>query len=68
MPEKLQELVSDYGAYVEKNGVIDLPLDYEWAKEMQTNTIKRNVLPLLGWAILVVTLIGIIAVMILRKK
>ena len=68
MPEKLQELVSDYGAYVEKNGVIDLPLDYEWAKEMQTNTIKRNVLPLLGWAILVITLIGIIAVMILRKK
>ena len=68
MPEKLQELITDYGTYVEKNGVIDLPLDYEWAKEMQTNTIKRNVLPLLGWAILVIALLGIIAAMILRKK
>ena len=47
MPNKLQELTEDYETYAEKNGVIDLPLDYEWAAEMTINTFKRNYLPLI---------------------
>jgi len=47
MPNKLQELTEDYEKYAEKNGVIDLPLDYEWAAEMTINTFKRNYLPLI---------------------
>ena len=47
MPNKLQELTEDYETYAEKNGVIDLPLDYEWATEMTINTFKRNYLPLI---------------------
>ena len=47
MPNKLQELTEDYEKYAEKNGVIDLPLDYEWAAEMTINTFKRTYLPLI---------------------
>ena len=45
MPEKLDELVKDYEVYVKKNGVIELPQDYQWAKEMTANTFKRLYLP-----------------------
>ena len=45
MPEKLDELIKDYDAYVKKNGVIELPQDYQWAKEMTSNTFKRLYLP-----------------------
>ena len=47
MPNKLHELTEDYEKYAEKNGVIDLPLDYEWAAEMTINTFKRNYLPII---------------------
>ena len=47
MPEKLDELIKDYDAYVKKNGVIELPQDYQWAKEMTSNTFKRLYLPIL---------------------
>ena len=47
MPNKLQELIKEYEAYAEENGVIELPLDYEWAAEMTINTFKRNYLPLI---------------------
>ena len=47
MPEKLDELIKDYDAYVKKNGVIELPQDYQWAKEMTSNTFKRLYLPVL---------------------
>ncbi|MBL32908.1 MAG: arylsulfatase [Gammaproteobacteria bacterium] len=47
MPEKLDELIKDYDAYVKKNGVIKLPQDYQWAKEMTANTFKRLYLPVL---------------------
>ena len=45
MPEKLDELIKDYEVYVKKNGVIELPQDYQWAKEMTANTFKRLYLP-----------------------
>ena len=45
LPEKLDELVKDYEVYVKKNGVIELPQDYQWAKEMTANTFKRLYLP-----------------------
>ena len=45
MPKKLDELIKDYDAYVKKNGVIELPQDYQWAKEMTANTFKRLYLP-----------------------
>ena len=47
MPEKLDELIKDYEVYVKKNGVIELPQDYQWAKEMTSNTFKRLYLPIL---------------------
>ena len=47
MPEKLDELIKDYEVYVKKNGVIELPQDYQWAKEMTANTFKRLYLPIL---------------------
>ena len=47
MPEKLDELIKDYEVYVKKNGVIELPQDYQWAKEMTSNTFKRLYLPVL---------------------
>ena len=45
LPEKLDELIKDYEVYVKKNGVIELPQDYQWAKEMTANTFKRLYLP-----------------------
>ena len=45
MPKKLDELIKNYDAYVKKNGVIELPQDYQWAKEMTANTFKRLYLP-----------------------
>ena len=47
MPKKLDELIKNYDAYVKKNGVIELPQDYQWAKEMTANTFKRLYLPIL---------------------
>ena len=47
MPKKLDELIKNYEAYVKKNGVIELPQDYQWAKEMTANTFKRLYLPIL---------------------
>ena len=69
MPKKLNELIKDYDVYVEENGVIDLPLEYEWAKEMTTNTFKRNYLPLIYKALFIVALvIAIIIFLRVRRK
>ena len=69
MPNKLQELIEDYEAYAEKNGVIELPLDYAWAAEMTINTFKRNYLPLI-WkvAIFIVLAISLVFVLIRRWR
>ena len=69
MPKKLNELIKDYDVYVEENGVIDLPLEYEWAKEMTTNTFKRNYLPLIYKALFIAALvIAIIIFLRVRRK
>ena len=69
MPNKLQELIEEYEAYAEKNGVIELPLDYEWAAEMTINTFKRNYLPLIWKAtIFIVLAISIVIVLIRRRR
>ena len=63
MPDKLNELISDYKNYVEINGVIELPLDYSWAKEMSLNTFKRLLMEYIWWISigLIVILVFIIA-------
>ena len=69
MPKKLNELIKDYDVYAEENGVIDLPLEYEWAKEMTTNTFKRNYLPLIYKALFIAALvIAIIIFLRVRRK
>ena len=70
MPEKLQELIEDYEVYVEQNGVIDLPADYNWAEEMTVNTIKRNYLPIIWRGILIVGIIifAVVAVFLMRRQ
>ena len=69
MPNKLQELIKEYKAYSEKNGVIELPLDYEWAAEMTINTFKRNYLPLI-WktAFFIILVISFVIVLIRRWR
>ena len=67
MPNKLQELTKDYETYAEKNGVIDLPLDYEWAAEMTINTFKRNYLPFIRKAAFFIML-AIFLVIIFRRR
>jgi len=67
MPNKLQELTEDYETYAEKNGVIDLPLDYEWAAEMTINTFKRNYLPLV-WKAAFFIVLAIFLVIVLRRR
>ena len=69
MPNKLLELIEEYEAYAEKNGVIELPLDYEWAAEMTINTFKRNYLPLIWKAtIFIVLAISFVIVLIRRRR
>tara|TARA_B100001027_G_scaffold140930_1_gene98008 strand:+ start:22 stop:594 length:573 start_codon:yes stop_codon:yes gene_type:complete len=69
MPKKLNELIKDYDVYVEENGVIDLPLEYEWAKEMTTNTFKRNYLPLIYKALFIAALVIVIIIFLrVRRK
>ena len=67
MPNKLKELIKDYETYAEKNGVIELPLEYEWAAEMTVNTFKRNYLPLIRKAVLF-SILAIFVVIVLTKK
>ena len=69
MPKKLQELIEEYDKYKEKNGVIELPLDYEWAAEMTINTFKRNYLPLI-WktAFFIILAISLVIVLIRRWR
>ena len=67
MPDKLSELIEDYGQYVQTNGVIELPLDYQWAEEMTVNTFKRNYLPLLLRAVSVIAL-TVFVVIYLRRR
>ena len=67
MSDKLQELTEEYKAYAEKNGVIELPLDYEWAAEMTINTFKRNYLPLI-WKAAFFIMLAIFLVIIFRRR
>ena len=67
MPNKLQELTRDYETYAEKNGVIDLPLDYEWAAEMTINTFKRNYLPFI-WKAAFFIMLAISLVIVFRRR
>ena len=69
MPNKLQELIEEYKAYAEENGVIELPLDYEWAAEMTINTLKRNYLPLI-WkaAFFIILAISLVVVLVRRWR
>ena len=68
MPNKLLELIEEYEAYAEKNGVIELPLDYEWAAEMTINTFKRNYLPLIWKAVLLIILAMSLVVVLIRRR
>ena len=68
MPNKLLELIEEYKAYAEKNGVIELPLDYEWAAEMTINTFKRNYLPLIWKAVLSIILAMSLVVVLIRRR
>ena len=67
MPNKLQELIIDYDTYAKENGVIELPLDYEWAAEMTTNTFKRNYLPLV-WRTIFLILSFVFIVILIRRR
>ena len=67
MPKKLQELIEEYDKYKEKNGVIELPLDYEWAAEMTINTFKRNYLPHIKRAIFLIVVL-ILTLFLIRRK
>ena len=68
MPEKLSELITEYDKYVETNGVIELPPEYNWAEEMQTNTIKRNAGVIYRIAFFIILLLAVIAVIIFRRR
>ena len=68
MPNKLQELTRDYETYAEKNGAIDLPLDYEWAAEMTINTFKRNYLPFIWKAAFFIMLAIFLVVVFIRRR
>jgi arylsulfatase/uncharacterized sulfatase len=68
MPNKLLELIEEYDAYAEKNGVVELPLDYEWAAEMTINTFKRNYLPLIWKAVLFIILVMSLVVVLIRRR
>ena len=68
MPNKLLELIEEYDAYAEKNGVVELPLDYEWAAEMTINTFKRNYLPLIWKAVLFIILAMSLVVVLIRRR
>tara|TARA_B100000886_G_scaffold94207_1_gene62358 strand:- start:334 stop:900 length:567 start_codon:yes stop_codon:yes gene_type:complete len=67
MPNKLHELTEDYEKYAEKNGVIDLPLDYEWAAEMTINTFKRNYLPII-WKAAFFIMLAIFLIIVFRRR
>ena len=67
MPNKLQELIEEYKAYAEENGVFELPLDYEWAAEMTINTLKRNYLPLIWKAAFFIILALSLVVVLVRR-
>ena len=67
MPNKLQELIEEYKAYAEENGVIELPLDYEWAAEMTINTFKRNYLPLIWKSVFFTVLVISFVVVLIRR-
>jgi hypothetical protein len=68
MPEKLMELITAYDKYVEINGVIELPADYNWAEEMQINTLKRNADVIYRIAFFVILILAVIAVIIFRRR
>ena len=68
MPEKLMELIAAYDKYVETNGVIELPADYNWAEEMQINTLKRNADVIYRIAFFVILILAVIAVIIFRRQ
>jgi hypothetical protein len=68
MPNKLLELIEEYDAYAEKNGVVELPLDNEWAAEMTINTFKRNYLPLIWKAVLFIILVMSLVVVLIRRR
>ena len=68
MPEKLMELITAYDKYVETNGVIELPADYNWAEEMQINTLKRNADVIYRIAFFVILILAVIAVIIFRRR
>ena len=68
MPEKLMELITAYDKYVETNGVIELPPDYNWADEMLTNTLKRNAGAIYQLAFLIFLILTVIAVIIFRRR
>ena len=67
MSDKLQELTEEYKAYAEKNGVIELPLDYEWAAEMTINTFKRNYLPII-WKAAFFIMLAIFLIIVFRRR
>jgi hypothetical protein len=69
MPEKLQELIREYEAYAEKNGVIELPIDFDWVKAFLRNTVRRTYLPLILKTIfLIVLLIAIVTFVQPKRK
>ena len=68
MPEKLMELIAAYDIYVETNGVIELPADYNWAEEMQINTLKMNAGAIYRIAFFIILILAVIAVIIFRRR
>ena len=68
MPEKLMELIAAYDKYVETNGVIELPADYNWAEEMQINTLKMNAGAIYRIAFFIILILAVIAVIIFRRR
>ena len=67
MPDKLNELISDYKNYVELNGVIELPIDYSWAKEMSINTLKRLLIEYIWWISIGLVIVLVLIIVIIRK-
>ena len=68
MPEKLIELIAAYDKYVETNGVIELPADYNWAEEMQITTLKMIAGALYRIAFVIILILAVIAVIIFRRR
>ena len=72
MPGRYEEMKADYTGWVDSNGVLPWPDDYDMASEMQRNAMRRRFGDALPWipvaALGIVLLLGLATRRILRRR